>query len=62
VRLNLQGTNFHPPSVWSSVGGFDVCWKNKNLMAPNITTKESMALKSLKDNKETRIVQSDKGN
>jgi hypothetical protein len=31
-------------------------------LAPNITGKECMALKSLKDNKEIRILESDKGN
>jgi hypothetical protein len=35
--------------------------KSKSLKS-NITRKESMALKSLKDNKEIRILQADEGN
>jgi hypothetical protein len=31
VWLNLQYPNFPPPWVLSSVGGFDVCWKNQTV-------------------------------
>jgi hypothetical protein len=48
--------------------GMEFCWKIRRLLdkskplTSNIARKESLALKSLKHNKEIRILQADKGN